>query len=533
MRRFLVPVALFALCVGLFGMALAQEGAMVQGVVFEDTNRNGVLDPGEPGLPGVCVSNGREVVATDEEGRYALPAYENMIVFVTKPAGYAFPLTEYNTPRFYYIHRPGGSPEAIREYPGIPPTGPLPASVNFPLWRVEEPETFKVVVMGDTQVSDHREIGYLRESIVTEVARLHRDALCAIALGDNVNDPLNLYPRYLRVMGAMGIPVHYVFGNHDMNFDAPENQWKHETFSRYLGPTYYSFTIGKVHFVILDSVMWDGKEYHGEISEEQLLWLQNDLSFVPKDHLVVIAMHIPLVSYIDRAAEKHQVKNREALFAILEGRNVLFLAGHTHTIERFFPGDTFGDWSPNLPFPQIIAGAACGSWWTGPKDDQGIPYAYQRDAAPKGYFVFEFSGTAWKDTFYPAGLSRQMNISFLTPRLPLWTGAKLGVLEGVFAREELGGVFVVANVFAADSRSEVLCAIDDRPPVRMTYKSLADPFVIPLLSGLADWLQTKGSTHTFVAPLPEDLTPGCHKLTVTFKDAWGRIWEEVKYFEVL
>ncbi len=533
MRRFLVLAVVCVVCIaGLLGLALAEEGATVRGIVFEDTNRNGVLDPGERGLPGVCVSNGQEVVATDGEGKYELPSRENMIVFVTKPSGYAFPLSAYNTPRFYYIHRPSGSPEAIKEYPGIPPTGPLPESVNFPLYRVEEPETFKVVVMGDTQVSDHREIVYLRDSVVAEVAKLHKEAVCAIALGDNLNDPLNLYPRYLEIMASMGMPVHYVFGNHDMNFDAPENQWKHETFSRYLGPTYYSFNVGRVHFVVLDSVMWDGKEYHGEISEEQLLWLQNDLAFVPKDHLVVIAMHIPLISFIDRAAEKHQVKNRDALFALLEGRNVLFLAGHTHTIEKFFPGDTFGDWSPNLPFPQIIAGAACGSWWTGPKNDQGIPYAYGRDAAPRGYFVFEFSGTTWKETFYPS-VSRQMNISFFTPRLPLWTGARLGVLDGVFTRDELGGVFVVANVFNADSRSEILCTIDDRPPVRMEYKSLADPFAIPLLSGLPDWLQTKGSTHTFIAPLPEDLEPGCHRVTVTFRDAYGRVWEEAKLFEVL
>lgn len=534
MRQFLVVSGLAVLfVVFLLGTVFAQGGAVVRGVVFEDANRNGILDPGEKGIPQVCVSNGREVVATDAEGRYELPAYENMIVFATKPSGYAFPLSDYNTPLFYYIHRPQGSPEAIKEYPGILPTGPLPESVNFPLYRVEESENFKIVVLGDTQVSDHREIVYLRDAIVAEIAKDHKDAVLAIAMGDNINDPLNLYDRYLRVMSGMGFPVYYVLGNHDMNFDSPDNAWKHETFSRYLGPDYYSFNVGKVHFVVLDSVVWDGKEYHGEISEEQLQWLANDLAFVPKDHLVVVAMHIPLISYIDRAAEKHQIKNRDKLFALLEGRNVLFLAGHSHTIEKLFPGDTFGDWSPNLPFPQIIVGAACGSWWTGPKDDRGIPYSYQRDAAPKGYFVFEFSGNTWKDTFYAAGLSRQINISFFSPQIPGWTNAKAGLLEGVFTKEELGGIVVIANVFNADSRGEVLCSVDDRPPVPMRYQSLVDPFVVPLLAGLADWLQTKGSTHTFVAPLPSDLERGLHKVTVIFKDAYGRVWEEVKFFEVL
>lgn len=535
MRRSWVLGGIVVLCVVLFlGIALAQGGITVRGIVFEDANRNGVLDSGEKGIPGVCVSNGLEVVQTNAEGKYELPAYENMIVFVTKPSGYTFPMSKYNTPLFYYIHRPNGSHPAIKEYPGIAPTGPLPESVNFPLYKAEEGENFKIVVLGDTQVSDHREIVYLRDAIITDIVRNHKDVALAIAMGDNLNDPLNLYPRYLSVMAGMGCPVHYVFGNHDMNFDAPDDAWKHETFSRYLGPSYYSFNVGKVHFVILNSVMWDGKEYHGEISEAQLKWLQNDLAFVPKDYLIVIAQHIPLISYIDRAAEKHQIKNRDQLFALLEGRNVLFLGGHSHTIEKFFPGDTFGDWSPNLPFPQIIVGAACGSWWTGPKDDRGIPYSYQRDAAPKGYFVFEFQGNTWKDTFCAAGLSRQMNVSFFTPRLPGWVPeAKLGLQSGVFTKEELGGIFVVANVFNADSRSEVLCAIDDNQPVPMQYKSLPDPFAVPLLAGLADWLQTKGSTHTYIAPLPTDLAPGLHKVTVIFKDAYGRVFEEVKFFEVL
>jgi 3',5'-cyclic AMP phosphodiesterase CpdA len=529
-RRY-VGVVLVFLVVLLGSVVLAQE-SVVRGVVFEDANGNRALDPGEQGIPGVPVSNGQEVVVTDATGRYELPVRENMCVFVTKPSGYAFPLSEYNTPLFFYLHRPNGSPEAIREYPGIAPTGPLPQEVNFPLYRVEESEDFSVVVLGDTQVTNHQEIQYLRDSIVADVAERQSSARCAIVLGDNLNDPLNLYPRYLQVMAGMGIPTWYVFGNHDMNFDAPDNAAKHETFSRYLGPTYYSFNIGEVHFVVLDSVMWDGKEYHGEISEEQLLWLEKDLALVPQDALIVLAMHIPLVSYIDRTAEKHQVKNREKLFALLEGRKVLFLAGHTHTIERFFPGDAFGDWSPNLPFPQILVGAACGSWWSGPKDDLGIPLSYTRDGVPKGYFVFEFSRDTWKDTFYPFGISRQMNVSFFSPR-PSPTRSLAGFPEGVFTKEELGGIFVLANVFNADSRSEVLCAIDDLPPQPMEHQSLVDPFAARLHAGLPDWMQMKGSTHTYVAPLPEHLKRGLHKVTVTFKDAYGRVFETTKFFEVL
>lgn len=123
-RRY-VGVVLVFLVVLLGSVVLAQESA-VRGVVFEDANGNRALDPGEQGIPGVPVSNGQEVVVTDAAGRYELPVRENMCVFVTKPSGYAFPLSEYNTPLFFYLHRPNGSPEAVKEYPGIAPTGPLP-----------------------------------------------------------------------------------------------------------------------------------------------------------------------------------------------------------------------------------------------------------------------------------------------------------------------------------------------------------------------------------------------------------------------
>lgn len=221
---------------------MAGEPAQFSGVVFEDTNRNLKRDAGEPGIAGVRVSNGKEVVQTDAEGKYTLPRYDEMIVFVTKPADYAVPLNAYNVPQFFYVHRPKGSPAAIKEYAGIAPTGELPTSVDFPLFKAEAKNRFKAVVLGDTQVTDHIEIGYLRDGVIAEL--LNTDAAFAIAMGDNVNDVLSLYDRYPAVMSQMGVPTYYVPGNHDGNFEAPEEKYFFETFSRYFGPPYYSFDYG-------------------------------------------------------------------------------------------------------------------------------------------------------------------------------------------------------------------------------------------------------------------------------------------------
>src|SRR5262245_18225115 len=120
------------------------EPGFAVGVVFHDRDGDGRRGAGEPGVAGVAVSNGREVARTDSEGRYRLPVGDDTILFVVKPSGWRTPLSPDRLSRFYYIHKPAGSPPNLR-FPGVAPTGPLPASVDFPLMPQKEPERFKVL----------------------------------------------------------------------------------------------------------------------------------------------------------------------------------------------------------------------------------------------------------------------------------------------------------------------------------------------------------------------------------------------------
>ncbi len=52
----------------------------VTGVVFHDANRNGAHDPNESGVAGVGVSNGSDIVQTDDAGRYKLTIGDNAII---------------------------------------------------------------------------------------------------------------------------------------------------------------------------------------------------------------------------------------------------------------------------------------------------------------------------------------------------------------------------------------------------------------------------------------------------------------------
>src|SRR3990172_6278039 len=159
-----------ALLILITAMALLQHisGQTATGKVYADLNKNGTIDKGEKGIPGVGVSNGREVVLTDNYGTYRINLEENTILFVIKPADYSFPRDARHLPQFYYRHYPAGSD--VSRFANIEATGPLPAVINFGLQPDREDPVFKAVIFGDTQVRNLQEIDYLSRDIVAELA---------------------------------------------------------------------------------------------------------------------------------------------------------------------------------------------------------------------------------------------------------------------------------------------------------------------------------------------------------------------------
>ncbi len=571
-----------ALSVGLLlGMLANQAEAAdtVTGKVFWDRNENGIQETWERGIPKVCVSNGREVTQTDRKGIYQLPAYDDMVVFVIKPSGWMTPVDENNLPQFSYIHKPAGSPDEIQRFRGIEPTGLLPNMVNFPLYRVGKEFSFKAIITGDTQVYNDREINFLRDSLVKEVQGT-KASFC-ISMGDNVGDDLSLYPRYLDVMSQMGIPVYYVPGNHDLDFDAPSDEDSFDTLKSYMGASYYSFNYGDVHFVILDSVEYPSESsssYNGKISDAEMEWLANDLAYVPKDKLIVLNMHIPIVSDLDRGNEQHQVDNREALYALLDGRKVVSLGGHTHTLSHFKAGDELDGWGQQTPFDQIIVGAACGSWWSGDLDDTGVPVSYMRDGVPRGHMVFSFNGNNYED-IYKAGAKaydKQIHLAFLTDDFQSWydsraAGENVTITDlenrNIVSSAQLSNVKLVANVWGANKEDNVVFIFDKNTVVTAEYsEDVMDPYALPLemyvLRGvpgfalfdknwddgtfmgtqygpgeavdLGEWLHTTAgrSTHLFQCNVPADLEAGAHSVEVVTRNTHGKVFRETLVFEV-
>ena len=508
----------------LLNTSLLFAGNQVKGTVFLDQNRNLKLDAGESGIAGVLVSNQTEVVKTDEKGRYSLPVTERSIIFVIKPAEYELPVNERNLPQFYYLHYPKGSPAL--KYKGIEPTGPLPAEINFPLFSSTIGEDYTVIVFGDPQPSSDKEIGYIRDDIVAELSGTK--AVCGIALGDNVFDDLSLYDYYLDIISRIGIPMYHVPGNHDENYDVPHDDLALETFKSYFGPNYYAFQYGKTHFIVLDDVEYKGQKenkyggYQGRIGERQLLWLKNYLSFVPDDGLIVFTMHIP---FYTAAGEDPGIRavDREQLFALLQDRqHLLALAGHMHTIEHHFLKLEQG-WKGTAPFQQIICGAMCGAWWSGPQDSRGIPIADQQDGTPNGYHLFTFQGNTFRQIFKAAYHPADYQMRISQP-------------SGKVKRADLPQNPLLVNIFNGNEKSLVECRIDEQAPQPMTSIFMIDPYFQNIYQNNSqsyyDWFQPEATTHLWTVPLPADLTPGVHKIQVITTDQYGENYQSVRIFEV-
>ena len=409
---------------------------VAKGVVYEDLNKNRVRDADEKGIEGVRVSNGIDIVITDTAGNFSLPVSDDTAVFLIKPRGWMTPLNSNNLPQFYYLHKPNGSPES--KFPGVKPTGTLPASIDFPLMRQEEPDQFRALLFGDTQPRNVQEVEYMAHDIIEQIVAENRhDASLGITLGDIVFDDLNVFEPHNQAVALIGLPWYNVIGNHDMNYDAPNDKLSDETYERYFGPSYYSFDYGPVHFLALDDVVWHGAtedekgHFHGGLGEEQMEFIKNDLKLIPEDQMVVLLMHIPLVN----------VEDRQDLYRLIEQRPfALSISAHTHFLKHHYIHHDDG-FHGKEPHHHIVNVTVCGSWWRGGTDELGIPHATMSDGGPNGYSILSFDGTKYDLQFRAARREPDHQMSIYLP-------------QEITQPEAISTVMIV-NVFNGSKHSKV------------------------------------------------------------------------------
>lgn len=544
-RRWIVGMLLAAM--GLDAQAREVDSdsgstGFLHGVVFADADGDGRHDPGEAGVADVKLSNGRDLVATDAQGRYRLPLRAGDTVFLIKPPQAELPRGADGMPQFWKHHFPQGSP-ALR-YGGIATTRVEHGDFALRLVAREAKQELDVLVFGDPQPKTARQVEYFERDIVEPI--MQGRALDAadpahgfpkfyfagqagdlgLSLGDIVNDDLSLLPGVKRATARLGVPWLHLAGNHDLDFDATRDEDSLLTYRAQFGPESYAWEEAQASFVLLDDVIYrpESSDYIGGLREDQFAFLEAYLATLPRERLLVLAAHIP---FHDAAPGQETFRrvDRERLFALLQPfAKVLLLTSHAHAQRHYFH-DADDGWHGAAPLHEYVAGAACGGFWSGTTDADGIPDARMEDGTPNGYARLAISGNEYRLRWYVARDSEDARMSLHAPRV---------LRQGAYP-----AFTVSANVFMGMPDTRVEYRIDDGEWKPMTRALRQDPTLLALNAAddMAEQLRSYDrvveatpSTHLWRGALPTDLSLGEHRIEVRAFDRWdGELRAETSY----
>lgn len=403
-----------------------RDGMTVKGLVYS----NGV------GIPGVVVSDGYEVTATDENGVYYLPSQKKTgFVFISLPANYEAPAID-NIPQFFK-RLTGGSAVEQKDFLLTPAANSKHVVVALADWHLAK---------------RNDDLSQYGSGLVPDVNALINDHAASntrvygLPLGDGSWDAYwyaNNYGlvEYKSEMKKVNCPMFNVIGNHDHD-PYVSNDWESKKKYRdVIGPTYYSFNLGEVHYVVLDNIEYVNtgggpgvvgqRNYYDVISADQLEWLRRDLAAIEdKTAPLIIVMHAPLhrSPSLDENGEQVDtvgLNNGGALISAVEGfSKVYVVSGHVHTNYTV---------KHNEAITEFNVGAVCATWWwTGKSGYAGNHIC--KDGSPGGYGVFDIDGRNVR--WYYKSIGKSADYQFRT--------------------YDLNKVHITAQAFAPNSTDELL-----------------------------------------------------------------------------
>ena len=364
------------------------EGSTVYGRVYCD----------DKPLKGVVISDGVEVVATDADGVYQMKSKKKYgYVFISIPSGYEV-ATEGVIPSSHVLLKQNAS---------------TAERVDFRLFEAGDQTNHTMLVFGDMHLAggrnnDRQWFTQFCLEVKDYVSSHSSEKVYAVTLGDMTwdyywYDRNYQFLQYLDDVKQVGdLTIFHTIGNHDHDMMLPGDFKNAVQFTKEVAPDFYSFNIGKVHYVVLDNILStskgggkDDRKYNELVTDEELAWLAKDLSFVSKSTPVVVTMHAT-TSNLDTEA------NRTALFGCLSGYDqVHFLTGHTHQVAN----RKSSNWYDHN------CGAVCADWWDCVYKSDGKVHI-GTDGAPGGYEIFNIAGSDFKWKFKGTGLDE--NVQFRT-----------------------------------------------------------------------------------------------------------------------
>ncbi len=338
---------LFTLLIILFSFSPGVYATNVSGVVFNDTNSNGIKDKNETGIKGVAVSDQITVVLTDANGMYSLAVSKGFgILFISMPQGY----------------------KAVKLFYQKIDLSATITQLDFALIKTASPTQFTFIHGSDTHISEKsldriHKFQAIVDSVKPDFVLITGD-LIKDALRVPEKEATGLYELYKTEMARTSSPVWNAPGNHEI-FGIERHlslvSKEHPLYGRamyryYLGPDYYSFNYGGIHFVALNSLEFEDTWYYGSIDSVQQSWLKKDLATIPSTMPVVTFQHVPFISAQlsiggfeeagpGRTLERekgvlkfrHVVANAHELITVLQTHPFpLALGGHHHARQRLF-----------------------------------------------------------------------------------------------------------------------------------------------------------------------------------------------------
>lgn len=349
------------------GLCMSGLSAQVPTASFVITGK--VSTPENTGIANVVVSDGYHVTTTNTDGQYSLNS-NNLAkhVFISVPSDFKVP-HEGNIPRFYKSIK--GTTSNI--------------TVDFTLTKQGKDEHLVLTVMADPQAQIAADMKRFTAEATPHIEWLKntypRDVtFIGMTAGDLLWDAPAMYPDYVKAFQKLSFPFYQVIGNHDHDEKTTGNDYAaSHIYESYFGPTYYSFNRADCHFVALDNIIYNTRpDYKEEITQEQLDWLQQDLSYVDKNNLIVVVMHVPAYKRNGSIG----VTNLGKLINILNGYKVVFISGHTHRMNKTVI---------NRDMVEYTLSPTMGDSWAG---DVNV------DGCPNGYGVFEISGNKLMNHYY-------------------------------------------------------------------------------------------------------------------------------------
>lgn len=362
------------------------QGSTIYGIIEDEE--------GNP-LPNVVVSDGENCTLTNTEGIYGLSSRKTQgFVFVSVPSGYE-PQTNGTLPQMYKR---------------LTLSADVPENVSFVLKNVGSQNNFKVLFMGDMHLANRSQDIVQFKKFTSDVNSYKSghssEKIYGVTLGDMTWDQywkngyqLNSYAKTIND-NIKDLIIYNTIGNHDHDpASIASNIAATNPMLAYIAPAWYSFNIGKIHFVVIDNIDCSGydgvqdRPYKQNVYDPQIEWLEKDLSYIDKSTPIYLITHGSIYSHNTSNPKAYNLRantGSDKLLAACVGREVHFVNGHLHQQHTMLPTDSPANTYSNKVYEHNIP-AVCGDWWYSGYYTPGCGVC--ADGTPYGYAIFDFTGT--------------------------------------------------------------------------------------------------------------------------------------------